>query len=142
MLRTRTGHRQQYRASCFWTQSPYPDRTDDGRRSRECAALVDEPRHVERAAVIERDLRKENTMSSRLMIVFATVGIVGASVASGALAAPYHRGGDARYFSGVNVSDDVYGARYAAVGDVNPWGYGFGADGSGPRYHGGPKSSY
>ena len=83
-------------------------------------------------------------MLSKLMIVLTTITIVGSSVASGALAAPYHgagedRGaGEARYFSGANASEHADGAGYAAVGEVNNSGYGV----SEPRYHGGPKSAY
>ena len=77
-------------------------------------------------------------MSSKLMIVLATISIVGSSVASETLAAPYHGVGEARYFSGPNASEEANGAGYAAVGEVNQSGYGVG----GPRYHGGPKSAY
>jgi hypothetical protein len=79
-------------------------------------------------------------MSSKLMIVLTTIGIVGSSVASGALAAPRHGVGEARYFSGPNASEEDAG--YAAVGEVNRSGYGFGDSVSEPRYHGGPKSPY
>jgi hypothetical protein len=82
-------------------------------------------------------------MSSRLKIVIATISIVGSSVvASGALAHPYHAAahpyraaGEARYFSGAY-------ARYAAVGELDQSGYGFGDDVSKPRYQGGPKAPY
>ena len=80
-------------------------------------------------------------MSSKLMIVLTTISIVGSSVASGALADPYHGAGEARYFSGT-TSEEANGAGYAVVGEVNQSGYGFGRDVSEPRYHGGPKSPY
>jgi hypothetical protein len=81
-------------------------------------------------------------MSSKLMIVLTTIGIVGCSVASGALAAPHHRVEEARHFSGSNASAEVNGAAYAVVGEESQSGDGFDSDVSEPRYHGGPKSPY
>ena len=77
-------------------------------------------------------------MSSRLMIVVTTISIVGSSLATGALAAPHHTAGEARYFSGANSSEESN----AFVGEVNRSGYGFGDHVSKPQYRGGPKSSY
>jgi hypothetical protein len=75
-------------------------------------------------------------MSSKLMIVLTTIGTVGCSVASGALAAPHHGVEEARHFRGSNAS------AYAAVGEESQSVDGFGSDVSEPRYHGGPKSPY
>jgi hypothetical protein len=78
-------------------------------------------------------------MSSKLMTVVMTVGIVGSFVGGGALAAPYHATGEVRYFSDTNASEKA-GRAAATEGD-----HFFGDDVSGtqyPQYHGGPKSAY
>jgi hypothetical protein len=76
------------------------------------------------------------------MIVVTTIGIVGASIASSALADQYRGAVDGRHFSGVNNSEETTGARYGVVGEMNRSGYGFGGGVTEPRYHGGPKSPY
>ena len=73
-------------------------------------------------------------MSNKLMIALATVGVVGCSFAGGALADSYHGTQEAANFDAATVSED---AGYAAVGGADVSGYE-----SGPRYHGGPKSSW
>jgi hypothetical protein len=90
----------------------------------------------------QRNHQKENIMSSRLMIVLTTISLVGSSVATGALAAPYHGAGKARHLSGADASEEAIGAWYASVGEVDQSSQGFRYDTSTPRYHGGPKSSY
>jgi hypothetical protein len=90
----------------------------------------------------KRDHQKENIMSSRLMIVLTTISLVGSSVATSALAAPYHGAGKARHLSGANASEEAFGAEFAAVREVDQSSQGFRGDTSTPRYHGGPKSSY
>jgi hypothetical protein len=77
---------------------------------------------------------KENTMSNKLMIALATVGVVGCSFAGGALADPYHGTQEASSYDAATVSEDV---GYAAVDTADESGYV-----SGPRYHGGPKNAW
>jgi hypothetical protein len=76
-------------------------------------------------------------MSSKLMIVLTTIGVVGLSFGSGALADSYHGVQEASNFDAANVSEDVAGVGYAAVGQGDEAGYV-----SQPRYHGGPKTPY
>jgi hypothetical protein len=76
-------------------------------------------------------------MSSRLMIVLATIGVAGFSLAGSALADPYHGTDEGSNYDRAIVSPYVYGTGYAARGGVNEWGYE-----SQPRYYGGPKSPY
>ena len=64
-------------------------------------------------------------MSRTLIIVLSTIGVVGSSIASGAMAASYH--GGPRYFSDANPSARANGGGYAAFGSVNPPAYGFGS---------------
>ena len=73
-------------------------------------------------------------MSNKLMIALATVGVVGCSLAGGALADPYHGTQQASSYDAATDSEDV---GYAAVGKADGSGYE-----SGPRYHGGPKNSW
>jgi hypothetical protein len=73
-------------------------------------------------------------MSNKLMIALATVGVVGCSLAGGALADPYHGTQEASNYDAATVSEDV---GYAVVGEAVESGYE-----SGPRYHGGPKNSW
>jgi hypothetical protein len=77
---------------------------------------------------------KENTMSNKLMIALATIGVVGCSFAGGALADPYHGTQEASSYDAATVSEDV---GYAAVDTADESGYV-----SGPRYHGGPKNAW
>jgi hypothetical protein len=79
-------------------------------------------------------------VSNRLMIVLTAISLVGSSVASGALAAPYHGTGQARHFSGANASEEAIGAWYSAVGKVDLSS--LRDEETAPRYHGGPKSPY
>jgi hypothetical protein len=81
-------------------------------------------------------------MSRKLMIVVTAIGMVGSSIASGALADQYRDAVDGRYFSGASNSEEAAGARYGVAGEINRSGYGFGGGVNEPRYHGGPKSPY
>ena len=76
-------------------------------------------------------------MSNKLMIVLTTIGVVACSFANGALADPYHGTDEASNYDAPNVSQDVGGFGYAAVGQSDDWDYV-----SQPRYHGGPKNSW
>ncbi|HEX4553551.1 MAG TPA: hypothetical protein VH249_06170 [Xanthobacteraceae bacterium] len=87
--------------------------------------------------VIKATFKRRNIMSSKLMIVLTTVGVVGCSFASGALADSYHGTDEASNYDPANVSQEVAGFGYAAVGQGDDWSYA-----SEPRYHGGPKSSW
>jgi hypothetical protein len=91
-------------------------------------------------------------MLTRPKIAFAAAILL--SAGSSAFAAPRHQVNHQRaaverqvqagaYGSAATSGwEDVVGAGYAAAGEVNQSGYGFGGDVSGQRYHGGPKSSY
>src|ERR1700751_2479296 len=95
-----------------------------------------------RLRVTSIELGKENIMFNRLIIVLAAISLVGSSVASGALTAPYHGAGKARHLSGAYASEEAIGAEFAPVGGVDQWSQGFRDDAFAPRYHGGPKSPY
>jgi hypothetical protein len=94
-------------------------------------------------------------MLTRPKIAFAAAILL--SAGSSAFAAPRHQvnhqraaverqvqaGAYGTYSSAATSGwGDVDSAWYAAAGEVNQSGYDFGGYVSGPRYYGGPKSSY
>jgi uncharacterized protein with FMN-binding domain len=80
-------------------------------------------------------------MLTSTKIAFAAAIVL--SAGSSAFAAPWHHVHHQRAAVEHQAAASAYGdAAYAAVGEVNQSGYGFGGDVSEPRYHGGPKSSY